>query len=276
MRRFPAFAVLALLASVSACAPRASLSPPPAARCAFDVQPERVAEDDAFLHERLDLPDSEVVWSQTQPDSPELRHFRDGVRARTDVEPLGLIRRSIPFHANSKHERIRDEVANMEVVLAGRAGQIAPVNCLESWLLARQSARHPMLEWPTELGAFVLRKQDAGGQRLRVYFSSGNRVGGRISQEVLARIDEDLKQGWVVLAHLHNHPFMFDRKPGDRTWATEETQDDIGGGVSPSTTDVWFYRSNHAHTGLRGAWVTNGFHTLHLTAAELPLLQATK
>jgi hypothetical protein len=101
-----------------------------------------------------------------------------------------------------------------------------------------------------------------------------NRIGGRISQAVTERVATDNTNGWEVVAHLHNHPFMFDRKVGDRMWTIEATKDDIGGGLAPSINDVHFYRESLLPLGLRGAWVTNGFDTLHLTAAELAGMQS--
>lgn len=49
---------------------------------------------------------------------------------------------------------------------------------------------------------------------------------------------------------------------------------DIAGALAPSLTDVQFYRSLQESLGLQGAWITNGFDTLHLPAAAFPLLRA--
>ena len=77
-----------------------------------------------------------------------------------------------------------------------------------------------------------------------------------------------------MIAHLHNHTFMFDRVPGDRMWTTPETVNDVGGALAPSTTDVQFYRSARETVGLRGAWVTNGLDTAKFGAADFDRLVA--
>lgn len=99
--------------------------------------------------------------------------------------------------------------------------------------------------------------------------TGNSRVGGRIRREVTSLVRLDVAAGFVLEAHLHNHPFMFDRKVGDRMWTTAETQADFGGEVAPSLTDVHFYRNALAETGLREIWVTNGFETVHIPSAEL-------
>ena len=50
---------------------------------------------------------------------------------------------------------------------------MGPASCLEALLWERQAARYPMLEHPTEFGAFILR----GDGRVRIYFSSADLVG---------------------------------------------------------------------------------------------------
>ena len=84
----------------------------------------------------------------------------------------------------------------------------------------------------------------------------------------------DVAKGFAPVAHLHNHPFMFDRKPGDRTWATPETVNDVGGGVAPSLTDVQAFRMMREGFGLRGAWVTNGLETGRFTSEDFDRLSA--
>lgn len=154
----------------------------------------------------------------------------------------------------------------------GVAGEVGPATCLEWLLFERQATRLPvpMLLRPTELSAYVLR----GHGKIHVYMSGDDRVGGRLRGEVTERVTADVAAGYAPVAHLHNHPFMFDRTPGDRTYATEDTRADIAGALAPSLTDVQVYRSMRAHFGLRGAWVTNGLDTARYTAADFDRLSA--
>jgi hypothetical protein len=102
------------------------------------------------------------------------------------------------------------ESENTRLALDGKAGEPQSASCLEWRLFQRQAHRYPMLEHPTEFGAYILR----GHGRLRVYVSGGDSVGGKLRHEVRDRVVADVANGFEPVAHLHNHPFMFDRKPG--------------------------------------------------------------
>ena len=87
-----------------------------------------------------------------------------------------------------------------------------------------------------------------------------------------ASVIADVARGFEPVAHLHNHPFMFDREVGDRTWATPETLADIAGALAPSMSDVQLYRGMVEEFGLRGAWVTNGLDSAHFPWAAFDRL----
>lgn len=274
MRRTTLFAVLALAFLVAGCVHGPGPSPAAGGRCSLDgVKPERivVAEGEASeWHGRFDLPDLPHLWAQAEPD-PVLSEFRQAVRGRlgSEVEPRSLIERQRAIFARMPGEW-SGEAVNSALLLEGRAGRIAPIGCLEAMLWKWQAARYPMLEHPTEFGAFVLRGQG----RVRVYLSSDDRVGQRIRRQVTELVQADTAAGFHLLAHLHNHPFLFDREVGDRMWTVEGTRQDVAGALAPSMTDVQFYRNLRASHGLQEAWVTNGLHTSRFQAGELDALKA--
>lgn len=249
-------------APVQACKPL----PPPA---------EVIAVEDPYpgeLHERFDFPD-EPSWWAPAPLEPERAQYRAAIAARIGEEALAqraLLERARADHAALPDANGRRETENIAAALEGKAGEIGPLSCLEWRLFQRQHQRFPMLERPTEFGAYVLR----GEAGIRVYFSGADRVGGKLRHEVRDRVVADIGRGFVATAHVHNHNFMFDRKPGDRMWTTEATVNIIGGAVSPSLTDVHAYRGMREHFGLRGAWVTNGLDTGRFTAADFDRLSA--
>jgi hypothetical protein len=162
------------------------------------------------------------------------------------------------------------EAENSGHVLDGSAGKMDPASCLEWRLFQRQAHRYAMLEHPTEFGAYILR----GHGRLRVYLSGGGSVGGPLRHEVSDRVAADVANGFEPVAHLHNHPFMFDRKPGDRMYTTEDSVKDIGGALAPSLTDVQAWRSMRAGFSLKGAWLTNGLDSIRYTSEEFDRLSA--
>jgi hypothetical protein len=263
---------------VTAChAPNAqSLHPRPnASTCELDVQPEVISVEEpkpGELNELFDLTDSPAWWAPA-PTDPERERYRAALVARLGEEGLrqhALLERQRDVHLAMVGKPMRRESENTGRVLEGSAGQSSPASCLEWRLFQRQARRYPVLEHPTEFGAYILR----GHGRLRVYLSGGDSVGGKLRREVRERVVADVAKGFEPVAHLHNHPFMFDRKPGDRMYTTEDSVNDIGGALAPSLTDVQAYRGMREHFGLKGAWLTNGLDSIHYTAEDFDRLSA--
>jgi hypothetical protein len=263
-----------LAAALQGCAP-----PPPAqvewpAGCTLDgIALEEIAADDADpteWHGRLDLPDRPELWGPAEPDEL-LTRFRTALARRLGMDPdaRALVERQRAIFAAMEGEW-RGEATNATRLLDGDAGTIHPISCLEAMLWKWQAARYPMLEHPTEFGAFVLR----GPDRVRVYLSSADLVGQRIRGAVTERVRADIEAGFRLVIHIHNHPFLFDREVGDRMWTVEATRDDVAGALAPSMTDVQFYRRLRDSHGLEAAWVTNGIETSRFRAAEFETLRA--
>lgn len=225
--------------------------------------------DSSEWHGRFDLSEFPRLWEPAEFDEA-LETFRQAVRARlgTDVDAGALLERQRAILAMSSEWS--GEAANATSLLDGRVGVITPISCLEAMIWKWQAARYPMLEHPTEFGAFVL----TGHEQVRVYLSSADLVGQRIRRKVTDLVQADISAGWRLLAHIHNHPFLFDRKVGDRMWTVDATKEDVAGALAPSTTDVQFFRSVRDSLNLEEAWVTNGLHTSRFRAREFDLLAA--
>jgi hypothetical protein len=259
-----------------ACAgPSAGTASRESAACVLDAQPEFIPVPEPIegeLNEAFDLPDSPGWWAPA-PMDPEREQYRAVLVSRLGgeqgLQPRALLERQRAVHVSLTGDRAR-EAENIDAILQGKAGTLGAASCLEWRLFQRQAHRFPMLERPTEFGAYVLR----GHGRIRVYLSGADRVGGKLRHEVRDRVVADVAKGFAPVAHLHNHPFMFDRKPGDRTWATEDTLQDIAGALAPSLTDVQAYRGMREYFGLQGAWVTNGLDTSRFSAEDFDRLSA--
>jgi hypothetical protein len=276
MRRLRRATPAGLACWLVACAPA---SPPPALSaaagadaCTLDgAAPEVLAVADAEpseWHGVFDLPDGPRLWEPAEPDGA-IAGFREAVRGRLGADPdaRSLLQRQREIFL-AMPETWRGEAENSALLLEGRVGTIRPIGCLEAMLWKWQAARHPMLEHPTEFGAYVLR----GNGRVRVYLSSADLVGQKVRGAVTQRVREDVQAGFRLAAHLHNHPFLFDRQVGDRMWTMEGTTDDVAGALAPSMTDVQFFRSLRDVHGLEEAWITNGLDTSRLRADELDAL----
>lgn len=219
---------------------------------------------DAELHEYFLLNDEAMWWAPAPVDAERATYQAALIERLGGAEQLGpraLLMRQRAVHAGLTGDRAR-EAENIDALLAG-AGEIGPASCLEWRLVQWQARRFPLIERPTEFMAYVLR----GRGELRVYVSGADRVGGRLNADVRARVIADVAAGYVPVAHLHNHPFLFDRVTGDRTWATEDTLQDIAGALAPSLSDGQVYRGMREEFGLQGAWVTNGIDTARFTGA---------
>jgi hypothetical protein len=268
-------ATTALLLTACGAAPaKSEAATPPRRPPSLGTSPEAIAVNEprpGELHLVYELEDTPELWAPL-PDDDLVASYRARVTARLNgnVSPRDLLLRQRAIMEAIGTERARGDAENATLLLEGRAGSIRPAACLESLLFREQARRYPMLEHPSEFGAFVLR----GRGRVRVYFSSLETVGAKVRHEVNDRIRADGAAGFEVLAHVHNHTFMFDRVPGDRMWTLPETVADVGGALAPSTTDVHFYRSMRESLGLRGAWVTNGLNTAQFSASDFDRLSA--
>jgi hypothetical protein len=237
---------------------------PPASSCELPVERE-------LLQVEKRAP-SEQHWVADFPDEAWLFHpapeFAEGAALRAFVaQKLGhfpsqaeLLARQAPIMRAAGFVL---DAENDALLASGGGGTLAPITCLEALGFRYQAARWPMTTHPTEFGAFVTR----GNGRVHLILSSLDRAGLKLRPEVVARVQRDRATGMTVVAHLHNHNFMFDRVVGDRLFTTEKTLSDIGGGLAPSSTDTQFYR-NQADLDLQEAWVTNGFETSHWTKSQ--------
>jgi hypothetical protein len=235
------------------------------------------------------------VWSLAPPaaqagwqpaDLPALTSFRRAVEARLEAanvlpDAAGLLRRQVAHYAARGHSDSRREAENGRLVLDGAVGTMRPLSCLEALLLDFQARRFPMVDRPTELQAFVLRRNvpaedssaaaaDADTPAL-VYFAASGAPWPPGVGRLVPLLESKVREGWRVIAHVHNHPFYLDRLT---PLASGPPTSDIAGALAPSITDVRFYRSMHAGLGLETALVTNGFATLEIPAASFGRLHA--
>ncbi|MCR4295972.1 MAG: hypothetical protein NUW21_10585 [Elusimicrobia bacterium] len=191
---------------------------------------------------------------------PALTAYRDWARARTDVDPRSLLRRQLELY---RRIGVVDGRMKLELVLSGGIGRILPMNCAEALLFAEHEARFPVETTATEFLAFILEKN----ADLKVYLiSRGGKAGTAPSgDEVKEDLARDAAEGWTMAATLHNHPFMFDNPTGD-----------IGGVLVPSGDarygDVGAFKRWRAGSGMRSAWITNGFDSLRLDGRDIDAL----
>ena len=247
--------------------------------CELDVTPTEIPVEDPRPGERhlvYDLVDG-PAWAA--PNGEIAADYRAAVAGRLggELDQPTLLARQLPIYEALRTPGRPGDADNITAVLGRRADpprsiSVAASTCLEALLWREADRRWPMLTHPTEFGAFVLARDGA----LRVYLAVADFVGQKMRSEVTDSIRADVEAGWRLELHLHNHPFLFDREPGDRLWTRPENVDDVGGALAPSTTDVQFWRSMRDDHGLRAGAVTNGFDTARYGADEFDRLAAAE
>lgn len=218
-------------------------------------------------HEVFRFRNEPSFWKSSETNS--LAQYRSRVEKKLGEEPAP--RRLIELERQSFQKRQEDwsksTAQNMDLALEG-LGQIEESSCLQWRLTERQYSRFDPISRPTEFMAYILQRNDD----VMIYFSGSDRPGARMRHKIADRVADDLKDGWKLVAHLHNHNFFFDREIGDRNYSTAENLDDVGGGVVPSLPDVHFTRGLMEDFGDFEVWVTNGFHTGIYSPADMQKL----
>jgi hypothetical protein len=214
-----------------------------------------VAESDGV--QRLDAPAGAGLLNVSDEPHAYLEDFRAELlgeleRRGLPSAPLELLRRQRALYAAD-----RTETQVFDDVIAGRYGDIGRPGCLADALLQRHLELWPHLGalQLTEFGAFVLTR----GPELRIYFvSNGDGPTVRTSADLEALVATDLRRGYALRAHLHNHPFFLDNSTGD-----------IAGTTVPSGGDRPYYlRLRSLGIELEAAWITNGLDLIRVPAEK--------
>jgi len=221
------------------------------------------------LHRVYDLTDHPSLW---RPGDALVKTYRRAVTRRLGprLTPRDLLQCQLKVYGRIPGPFAHRDASNIRFALA-KGRRFRKASCLEVRLWLEQHRRYPMLRHPTEFGAFVLRR----GSRVRVYWSAADRLGQKMRGAVTRRVAADVKAGYRLLAHLHNHPFLPDRVVGDRLYTTRATKADVGGALAPSATDVQLYRNFRRSLRLEAAWITNGFDTAEYSYQTFDKLSGT-
>lgn len=203
------------------------------------------------------MDDTPILWSEQLPNNVALTGFQMEIKKRVDdLDPYSVLQREYDDFIRSNDPLYLAEGAKIKLVIAKYAGVIRPMNCLEAALFSVQLERQSMIEQPSEFGAFILRNGDASHPKLKIYYATWDRPGGKVDSALMDRVDADLSAGWVLWRHLHNHNFFFQHPIS------------VMGGVCPSKPDVGLYLDLQRNSDLRSAAITNGFSTLELNSDD--------
>jgi hypothetical protein len=201
--------------------------------------------------------EQELLSSPFIEDGTALASYRVYVRSEVVPDQISLLQRQRVLFLKAFG---RAGVVRFDRLLDKSLGRIEPAACLESLLLDAHLRAHGKKGYKTEFQAAVL--QHASSGKLKIYFLSGLSIGAPAIDPVLDLLSKDVADGWEMVFHLHNHPFLFNNLGGD-----------IAGTVVPSDGDVGVYSKLRSAFMLQQAWITNGFDTLRVDHTQFHLLQ---
>lgn len=233
--------------------------------CQLSSEPVIISQETHELHQFWTLEDDSIFTSNKMPDSPALIHYLNEIKSKiSDTNPrLLLLKQYNDFMLSGSSELVA-EAANMSLAANMIAGKFHSINCLEALLLSQQIDRGLSWDTPMEFSAFILKSKIGEKSYLKIYYSTNDRPGGKISSQVMGLIQDDLLKGWILLNHLHNHNFNMPVSNGVV----------LVGGPSPGLSDVSLYRDLLNSIGLNSASVTNGFDTLNIDSSEFSIFHA--
>lgn len=221
--------------------------------CRFSSPSHVITDEDGLLLHYWIEADRPIFAEPVLPRTPSLDTFRQAISQQFDTDARAIL------EAQLDQVDGPDRV-NVELVLTGEVGTLRPMSCLEALLLASQTDRSEtrgtsMFDEPTEFLSYVLARDGA----LKIYQYTVDQPGiGRVGP-IHDPVEADLAQGWRVVKNIHNHNFF-------------PLSEQPLGGVAPSATDVQAFRGAVERLGLRRASITNGFHSLEMSADDFRIL----
>ena len=208
---------------------------------------------------KFQFPNSPVLDSATLPTQASYRSFRDWANLQPNLHnPIEKLQAELDAYKNIG-ELTADISSRVEPIIEGKMGILRPVSCLEALLMAEANGKKSMPAAPYEIEAFVLSRTNSTGlEELIIYEGMGEATSvGDERGDFDSQMQNDLKNGWKMKFHIHNHPFSLE-KPYDLN----------GGYTAPSQGDTDYYRQLSGSNGLPEARITNGVFTLVLKDKE--------
>jgi hypothetical protein len=239
-------------------------------QCAFTAEPERTDLPGGFRTFVYTEPLTDELYSEGEIEDGELyRIWEDWVNETVPRNYNGLN----PFNQTEMLQHQREifagagyDVSDFDVILNGtivapdgEGPALNPINCIESLTWGLQNFYHPLIEDPTEYGAYIL--EDENSRFVRVYLQTGPSIGVPALSWADDAIKADIAEGWSIRAFLHLHPFVPDNI----------RYQDPAGTCIPSSGDLGFFHKDVGRFGgaFAEAWITNGLNSIRFSMNQL-------
>jgi len=214
----------------------------------FGAQPAVVHREGAAVLVLWDVPGARVFSEPKAPDDAGWAAYVKTHQMSADAMQRWM--NGIRLKDDEKQAEFRERKSkNVSLMFRGEGGVIRPIHCLESLLFAYHHERHDQVKHPTGFLSAVLRKTDASGTRLKVYYGASDEMHPPKAVYGIEQAKADVAAGWTFWMLLHNHT------------PTGEGGRHAVGSPAPSRPDAQFFKILHAKYGLREAWITNGYFT---------------
>ena len=200
------------------------------------------------------------LWGTALGQAIALKSYKDSLELELEPEKFRQVVEKEASQNNSldTQDSENGDLINAQLVHSGNVGKIRTINFLEAELLNYQLIRYPLLSHPTEFHGFILLHDSLN--HVRVYFAASDQPWPPKPKVILESIKKDLKQGWKLKYHLHNH-----YEPKSRNYI---------GILAPSLADAQYYKFLSEDFDLENAIITNGIHTVEIESKEFSKFMA--
>jgi len=200
------------------------------------------------------LENKSLLWATDLGQVTALKSYRDSLEIVLGKESFDRAVKKEASQSNTADTLPSEngDLINARLVHSGRVGKIRAVNFLEAQLLNYQLSRYPLLSHPTEFHGFILTNDSLN--QVRVYFAASDQPWPPKPTVILESIKMDLKQGWNLKYHLHNH--------------YEPKINNYVGILAPSLADAQFFGFLSEDFNLGNALITNGFNSVEIARKE--------
>ncbi|MFS4461066.1 hypothetical protein [Bdellovibrio sp. HCB2-146] len=180
--------------------------------------------------------------------------FQKLVQERTPTDPYFLLRRQLDVF-------LKYGMPELQAKFQQALSQPLPaISYLEEMLfeLHQEKLKRPLFGSYSEFGAHILR--DSNDTLVVIFVSNPKDAMVPTIRTTTELLESYLAKGFQYYTFVHNHPFNFDN-PEDHGGTTIPSGNLNYGDVSAFI----MYRNKY---GLQNAWITNGFNTIRIPAAD--------
>jgi len=208
-----------------------------------------------------DIDEDTSLWSLEIGEVNGIESFRDSLKLL-----LGDAKYEAVINKESTQKLDKDlllgetdgDKINALLIHTGTIGHVRPINTLEAHILNYQLVKYPFIGHPTEFHGFIA--YNAAKKSYRVYFGASDQPWPPHPDLLLDQLDEDVKNGWQLKYHLHNH--------------YEPASNNYLGILAPSMADAQYFKMLSEQYNVEAALITNGLYTVEIPSEDFTTFES--